>query len=107
MAVLQVAQADFEAEVLRSAQPVLVDFWAAWCGPCQMMGPVVEQAAEAYPALKVCKVNTDENIDLALSLHIDSIPALLAFEGGQEVARLVGYRSPQALADWLLDCGLV
>ncbi len=107
MAVLHVTQDDFEAQVLGSPVPVLVDLWAAWCGPCQMMGPVLEQLAEEQPGIRVCKLNTDENIDLALRLKVDAIPALIAFEGGQEVARCVGYRPKEALAEWLADIGFL
>ena len=106
MAVQEVKQQQFEQVVLKAAQPVLVDFWASWCGPCQMMGPVVEAVSDEVSGLTVCKVNTDENIDLALQLKIDSIPCLIAFEGGQEVARLVGYRPKEALKAWLEECGL-
>ena len=102
-----VASAQFKQEVLQSTQPVLVDFWAVWCGPCQMMSPVVDAVAEEYPGIKVCKVNTDENIDLALSFKIDGIPALLAFENGQEVARLEGYRPKELLVQWLEEIGFV
>lgn len=107
MAVLEVSDATYEAEVINSEKPVLVDFWAAWCGPCQMMSPVVEAVAAAKPELKVCKVNTDENINLAMALQIDAIPALLAYEGGQEVARLAGYRPQEQLLDWLQEIGLL
>ena len=106
MAVQEVTQQQFEQVVLKAAQPVLVDFWASWCGPCQMMGPVLEQLAEEQPGIRVCKLNTDENIDLALRLKVDAIPALIAFEGGQEVARCVGYRPKEALKAWLEECGL-
>ena len=107
MAVNNVTQANFDTEVLQSAQPVLVDFWASWCGPCQMMGPVVEAVAKVHTGLKVCKVNTDENIDLAVKLGIDSIPALLLFKNGQLAARTVGAQPPQQIEDWLRANGAI
>lgn len=107
MPVLEVNAAAFKEQVLQSAQPVVVDFWATWCVPCQKMSPVVEAMAAETPGVKFCKVNTDENIDLALSLKIDGIPALLAFEGGQEIARLEGYRPKELLAEWLEEIGFL
>ena len=83
---------NFEEEVLRSDVPVLVDFWAEWCGPCMMLGPVVaEVAKEKEGALKVCKVNVDESPDLAAKFGIMSIPALLLFKGGELAAQKIGY----------------
>lgn len=90
-AAIHVNQSDFDAVVLNSQQPVLVDFWATWCGPCQQMGPVVEEvAAEFKGRAVVVKVDTDENKDLAQKYHITGIPAFVFFKNGKEVDRLIG-----------------
>ena len=77
MSVIDVKTADFEAEVLKSDKTVLVDFWAVWCGPCRMLSPVVDQVAEENPNIKVCKVNVDEEQQLAIKYGVMSIPTLL------------------------------
>ena len=82
--VLTVTDANFDSEVLKSAQPVLVDFWAPWCGPCIQLGPVIDQVADAVVGkAKVAKVNVDESQQLAAKYRINSIPALLLFKGGE------------------------
>jgi thioredoxin 1 len=87
----EVSESNFEAEVLQSTQPVLVDFWAPWCGPCRMIGPVVEQlAAENAGKLKVAKINVDDNQNLAGSFGVNSIPTLILFHNGQIADRFVG-----------------
>ena len=90
MSVIDVKTADFEAEVLKSDKTVLVDFWAVWCGPCRMLSPVVDQVAEENPNIKVCKVNVDEEQQLAIKYGVMSIPTLLVFKGGELVNQSVG-----------------
>lgn len=86
----------FEAEVLKSALPVLVDFWAPWCGPCKLVGPIVENLAGRYAGrMTVCKVNTDESPSTPGKYDVHGIPTLILIKGGKEVARHVGY-APEA-----------
>jgi len=89
----EVNDAQFEAEVLKSETPVLVDFWAPWCGPCRMVAPLVEELADEYgPKVKFVKVNTDESLNTAASYGIRSIPTLIVFKGGQPVGQVIGFR---------------
>ncbi len=95
---LDVSDAQFEAEVLKSPLPVLVDFWAPWCGPCRMVAPIVEELAEEYHGrVKFVKVNTDENLDTAMRYGIRSIPTLLLFKDGQLVGSVIGFRPKSEL----------
>ena len=88
---------NFEDEVLQSDKPVIVDFWATWCGPCRMLGPVVKQIAEENPDIKVCKVNVDNERQLAMQFNVTNIPTVIAFKGGMEVNRSVGFVPKQKL----------
>ena len=88
---------NFEQEVLKSQKPVLVDFWASWCGPCRMLAPVIDEIAEENEGVKVCKVNVDEQEELAARFGIMSIPTLLVFRNGELVNQTVGVQSKQAL----------
>ncbi len=90
MEVLHLTKANFEEEVLRSEVPVLVDFWAAWCGPCKMLAPVIEEIAAEADGFKVGKVNVDDEEDLAREYGIQSIPTLIVLENGEEKSRSLG-----------------
>lgn len=89
---LHVQEQDFEAQVLRADLPVLVDFWAEWCGPCRMVAPIIEEFAGEYDGrVKVVKVDVDENPKVAMRYGIMSIPTLGVFKGGEMIDRLIGY----------------
>lgn len=97
MAVLNVTKNNFEELVKNSEAPVLLDFWAGWCGPCRMMGPVVEEIAEAHPEIRVGKVNVDEETELAQMFNVLSIPTFIVFKKGEAVARTAGVRPKASL----------
>ncbi len=91
MAELQLSDANFDGEVLQSPNPVLVDFWAPWCGPCRMLGPLVDELSKEYDGkVKVGKLNTDDNNQVATRYRISAIPTLLFFKGGKVIDQLVG-----------------
>ena len=96
--VAEVSDQNFETDVIKSETPVLVDFWAPWCGPCRAIAPVVEElAGEYHGKVSFAKLNTDDNQRTAMQYGIMSIPTLLVFRGGNEVARVVGVQSKQNL----------
>ena len=99
---LNLEGASFNQQVRRSGLPVLVDFWAPWCGPCRMMAPVLEQAArDLEPRLRVVKVNTEQDQSAAMKHGIRSIPTLVLFKGGREAARVSGAMDGRGLRSWL------
>ena len=101
MSVLTITNENFEQEVLKSDKPVIVEFGAAWCGPCKMLSPVVDQLAEELEGVKVGKINIDEQMELAEKYNVSSIPCVVAFKNGEEVNRSVGLVPKQKLVDLL------
>ncbi len=98
MSVLTITQDNFEQEVIKSDKPVLIDFWAPWCGPCRMVGPIVEQIAEeAINTAKVGKVNVDEQPELAQAFGVMSIPTIVVMKNGKVAQRVVGVQSKNAI----------
>ena len=97
-----VNDSNFEQEVLKYNGPVMVDFWATWCGPCRMLGPVVEELAKEYEGkVKVCKLNTDEGPDTSTKYRITSIPTIIFFKNGEVAGQTVGLQSKAALQEKL------
>ena len=92
MAVVTITKENFEQEVLQSAKPVLLDFWASWCGPCRMVGPVLEEIAEEHSDIKVGKINVDEEQELAAQFQIMSIPTLMVVKDGKITEKTMGAR---------------
>ena len=101
MAVINVTLENFEAEVIKSDIPVLVDFWASWCGPCRMLSPIVDQIAEERTDIKVCKVNIDDSMEIAARYGIQNIPTVLIFRNGEVAQKFVGLQQKATLLNAL------
>lgn len=101
MPVITVTADNFDKEVLQSEKPVLLDFWASWCGPCMMLSPTVHEIADEHPEIKVGKINVDEQPDLAREFGIRSIPALFVIKNGEVTNRALGVRPKQSVLDLL------
>ncbi len=98
--IVELNDANFEQEVLKSDLPTLVDFWAPWCGPCQMMGPILEEASSEWTGkIKVGKLNVDEVVNIARDYEIQSIPTMVLFDKGEPVKRIVGARPKKAFEE--------
>lgn len=103
MSVLKITKDNFEEKVLNSEKTVLLDFWAEWCGPCRMVGPIIEEIANDKPEIAVGKVNVDEEPELAAAFRVESIPLLVAVKNGKIVNQIVGYRAKEEI---IADLGL-
>lgn len=104
MGVIELTKSNFDEEVLAAKVPVLIDFWASWCGPCRMQSPVVDAVAEELgDAVRVCKVNVDEQPELAMNYQIASIPTLVFMKYGQFQKRMVGLQDQAAITKYLRD----
>ncbi|GAB2207574.1 thioredoxin [Stappia sp. BW2] len=102
MATTQVTDSSFEAEVLKSDAPVVVDFWAEWCGPCKMIAPALEEISEEMDGqVKITKLNIDENQDMAMKYGVRSIPMLILFKDGEPMATQIGAAPKGKLSDWI------
>lgn len=101
MAVIEITAENFEQEVMQSDKPVLLDFWAVWCGPCQMLSPLVDEVAEEREDIKIGKINVDEQQELAVKYQVMSIPTLLVMKNGELVNRSVGLISKDQILDLL------
>lgn len=101
MAALHITKESFEQEVLQADKPVLVDFWASWCGPCRMLLPVIEELADEVTTAKICKINVDEQPELAAQFKVMTIPTLILFKNGKVAETSIGVKSKSAVLDML------
>ena len=99
--IIKVDISSFENEVLNHLGIVLVDFWAEWCGPCKMQLPILEKISDEIPSVKICKINVDENTDLAVKFGIRSIPTMMVFKNGEKVEQFVGLKNKKELSEKL------
>lgn len=103
MAIVHINKENFEELVLKSNKPVLLDFWATWCGPCRMVAPILEEIAGEREDVVIGKIDVDQEMELAMQFKIVSIPTLIVMEGGQEVAKTVGYSPKEEILELLGD----
>ena len=101
MAVIELTEENFEAEIVKSDKPVLVDFWASWCGPCKMLSPLVDEISEETDKVKVCKVDVDEQDELAARFEISSIPTLILFKDGKIAKQSVGFIAKEKILEMI------
>jgi len=101
MSVIKLTKDNYQEEVINSKKPVLIDFWADWCMPCRMLGPVVEEVSEETSDVKVCKINIDEEMELAQKFQVMSIPTLVYVKDGKEQKRAVGVRPKQEIEEMI------
>ncbi len=98
---IELTSENFEREVINSEKPVIVDFWAEWCGPCRMMAPVIDELADERTDIKVCKLNVDDEAELANRYKISAIPTVVLFKDGSAAAQSLGYKEKDALVEAL------
>ena len=97
--ILHITNDNFDAEVLKSSEPILLDFWASWCGPCRMMGAILDEVNEEQPAARIGKINVDEESELAQKFGIMSIPTFILFKDGKPVTKFVGGRDKEEIME--------
>lgn len=98
---IEITDKDFKQEVLDSKQLVLIDFWAPWCGPCKMLGPILEDLAQEVNNVKIVKINIDENLEVPSQLGIRSIPTMMLYKGGENIATKIGVLPKNSIKEWI------
>lgn len=101
MSVIKVTKANFQSEVMQSDRPVLIDFWAPWCGPCRAVGPIIDEIAGENEEIKVCKIDVDEEVELASNFGVMSIPTLIVVNNGKVVNQAVGARGKESILEMI------